>query len=155
MDCLTRSKSFEMIRPRIRFTFALGNGAAGTGTSPPRDLFAGVEAVIVRTRTLVSEMQMKISLIMACVFLSASLCQANCAKNARGQTVCGDGQSAAGYNPNTGKGATANKKSNGVTSTQTTRRWQIQDQERKGVAQGPNGTTCAKGANNAGCTPLK
>jgi hypothetical protein len=100
-------------------------------------------------------MQMKISLIMACVFLSASLCQANCVKNARGQTVCGDGQSAAGYNPNTGKGAAANKNSNGITSTQTTRGGKSKTKNGKGVAQGPNGTTCAKGANNAGCTPLK
>jgi hypothetical protein len=144
-----------MIRPRIRFTLALGSGAAGTGTSPPRDVFAGVEAAIAQTRTVVSEMQMKISLIMAGVFLSASLCQANCVKNARGQTVCNDGQSAAGYNPNTGKGATANKNSNGVTTTQTTRGSKSKTRNGKGVATGPNGTTCAKSANNAGCTPPK
>jgi hypothetical protein len=35
-----------MIRPRIGFIFALGNGAAGTGTSPPRDFFAGGEWAI-------------------------------------------------------------------------------------------------------------
>ena len=35
-----------MIRLGIRFTLALGSGAAGTGTSPPRDCFAGVEAAI-------------------------------------------------------------------------------------------------------------
>jgi hypothetical protein len=58
---------------------------------------------------MVSEVSMKISWMMACVLLAASVCQADCVKNARGKTVCSDGQSAAAYNPNTGKGATANK----------------------------------------------
>lgn len=61
------------------------------------------------------------SVIMVGMFLSASLCQADCARNARGKTLCSDGQSAAAYNPNTGKGATANKNQNGVTTTQTRR----------------------------------
>jgi hypothetical protein len=100
-------------------------------------------------------MQMKAFVMMACMFLSASLCQADCAKNARGKTVCSDGQSAAAYNPNTGKGATANKNSNGVTTTQTTGGGKSKSKNGKGVAEGPNGTTCAKGANNAGCTPPK
>ncbi len=98
---------------------------------------------------------MKISLVMVCVFLSASLCQANCVKNARGQTVCSDGQSAAGYNRNTDKGTTATKNSNGVTTTQTTGGGKSKSKNGKGLATGPNGTTCAKGANNAGCTPPK
>jgi hypothetical protein len=105
--------------------------------------------------TVLPEMQMKISLMMACVFLSATLCQAGCTKNARGQTVCSDGQSAAAYNPNTGKGATANKNSNGVTTTQTTGGGKSKSKNGKGVATGPNGTTCAKGAYNSGCTPPK
>jgi hypothetical protein len=107
--------------------------------------------------TAVPEIKMKTSLMMACVLLSASLCHAtsNCVKNARGQTVCSDGQSAAAYNPNTGKGATANKNSNGVTTTQTTGGGKSKTKNGKGVATGPNGTTCAKGANNAGCTPPK
>src|SRR5271156_4704852 len=98
---------------------------------------------------------MKALLMMACVVLSASLCQANCVKNARGKTVCSDGQSAAAYNPNTGKGATANKNQNGVTNTQTTGGGKSTTKNGKGVAQGPNGTTCAKGNNKAGCTPPK
>jgi hypothetical protein len=103
----------------------------------------------------VSEMQMKVVLVMACIFLSASLCQGDCVKNARGKTVCSDGKSAAAYNPNTGKGATANKNSNGVTNTQTTNGGKSTTKNGKGVATGPNGTTCAKGYNNAGCTPPK
>jgi hypothetical protein len=100
-------------------------------------------------------MQMKVVLMTACIFLSASLCQADCVKNARGKTVCSDGKSAAAYNPNTGKGATANKNSNGVTNTQTTNGGKSTTKNGKGVATGPNGTTCAKGYNNAGCTPPK
>ncbi len=98
---------------------------------------------------------MKALLMMACVVLSTSLCQADCVKNARGKTVCSDGQSAAAYNPNTGKGATANRNQNGVTTTQTTGGGKSKTRNGKGVAQGPNGTTCAKGYNNAGCTPPK
>jgi hypothetical protein len=93
--------------------------------------------------------------MVACLFLSASLCQANCVKNSRGKTVCSDGQSAAAYNPNTGKGAAANKNSNGVTTTQTTGGGKSKSKNGKGVAEGPGGTTCAKTANNAGCTPPK
>jgi hypothetical protein len=100
-------------------------------------------------------MQMKFLLIITCMFLSVSLCQAGCTKNTRGQTVCSDGQSAAAYNSNTGKGASANKNSNGVTTTQTTGGGKSKTKNGKGVATGPNGTTCAKGANNAGCTPPK
>jgi hypothetical protein len=96
---------------------------------------------------------MKIAVVMLCILFPASLSLASCTKNARGQTVCSDGQSAAAYNPNTGKGATANKNSNGVTTTQTTSGGKSKTKNGKGVATGPNGTTCAKGVNNAGCTP--
>jgi hypothetical protein len=98
---------------------------------------------------------MRVFAMMACLLLSASLCQAECVKNARGKTVCSDGQSAAAYNPNTGKGAAANKNSNGVTTTQTTGGGKSKSKNGKGVAEGPNGTTCAKTANNSGCTPPK
>jgi hypothetical protein len=101
------------------------------------------------------EMFMKFSFLIAAILLSANLCQANCTKNANGKTVCSDGNSAAAYNPNTGKGATATKNSNGVTTTQTTGGGKSKTKNGKGVATGPNGTTCAKGANNEGCTPPK
>ncbi len=51
---------------------------------------------------------MRVLAMIACLFISAGLCQADCVKNARGKTVCSDGQSAAAYNPNTGKGDTVN-----------------------------------------------
>jgi hypothetical protein len=109
----------------------------------------------VETDKALWETQMKVLAMMVCMFLSGNLCQANCVKNARGKTVCSDGQSAAAYNPNTGKGATANKNQNGVTTTQTTGGGKSKSKNGKGVAQGPNGTICAKGNNNAGCTPPK
>jgi hypothetical protein len=98
---------------------------------------------------------MKVLLIVASVLLTSGFCQADCVKNARGKTVCSDGQSAAAYNAKTGKGATANKNQNGVTTTQTTSGGKSKTKNGEGVAQGPNGTTCAKGKNNKGCTPAK
>jgi hypothetical protein len=98
---------------------------------------------------------MKVLLIVASVLLTSGFCQADCVKNARGKTVCSDGQSAAAYNAKTGKGATANKNQNGVTTTQTTDGGKSKTKNGEGVAQGPNGTTCAKGKNNKGCTPAK
>jgi hypothetical protein len=96
-------------------------------------------------------MQMKILLMMVCMFFASSLFSDDCTKNARGKTVCSNGQSAAAYNPNTGKAATAQKNSNGVTTTQTSSGGKAKTKNGKGVSQGPNGTTCAKGANHEGC----
>jgi hypothetical protein len=96
-------------------------------------------------------MQMKILLMIVCMFF-ASGSFANCVKNARGKTVCSNGQTAAAVNPNTGKAATAQKNQNGVTTTQTSSGRKAKTKNGKGVAQGPNGTTCAKGANQQGCT---
>jgi hypothetical protein len=42
-----------------------------------------------------------------------------------------------------------------TTNTQTTNGDKSTTKNGKGVATGPNGTTCAKGYNNAGCTPPK
>lgn len=63
---------------------------------------------------------MKTLIILACVMLSANAF-AECAKNARGETVCGNGQSAGGYNQNTGKAWTSQTNQNGVRTTQTNR----------------------------------
>jgi len=96
---------------------------------------------------------MKKCLMMACLLFAASLfAQTNCVKNLRGEEVCSNGQSAAAANPNTGNAATAQKNSNGVATTQTTKGGRAKTKNGKGVAQGPGGTTCAKTANNQGCT---
>jgi hypothetical protein len=57
----------------------------------------------------------------------------------------------AAYNPNTGTAAVAKTNANGVTTTQTNWGGEAKTKNGMGVAQGPNGTTCAKSANNSGC----
>ncbi|MGB9329492.1 MAG: hypothetical protein WCB10_01855 [Steroidobacteraceae bacterium] len=57
----------------------------------------------------------------------------------------------AAYNPQTGNAAVAQKNQNGVTTTQTSQGGKAKTKNGMGVAEGPNGTTCAKGQNNQGC----
>lgn len=94
---------------------------------------------------------MKVLLMIACMFF-ASVSFANCVKNARGKTVCSNGQTAAAVNPNTGKARTSQKNQNGVTTSQSNTGGSAKTKDGKGVVQGPNGTTCAKSANQQGCT---
>jgi hypothetical protein len=101
-------------------------------------------------------MKMKILSLLVCVlFASSMFAQQDCVKNARGETVCGNGKSAAAYNPNTGKAAAAQKNSNGVTTTQTSTGGKAKTKNGMGVAQGPGGTDCVKGKNHEGCTTKK
>jgi hypothetical protein len=58
----------------------------------------------------------------------------------------------AAYNPNTGTAAVSQKNQNGVTTTETNWGGEAKTKNGMGVAQGPGGTTCAKGRNNQGCT---
>ncbi|WP_233836581.1 hypothetical protein [Paraburkholderia sp. ZP32-5] len=76
---------------------------------------------------------------------------AECATNSRGETVCGNGQTAGGYNRNSGTAWSAQKNQNGVTTTQTNRGGQAKTMNGKGVAKGPGGTTCYRTANSHGC----
>ena len=57
----------------------------------------------------------------------------------------------AAYNPNTGNAAVSQKNASGVSTTRTSRGGEAKTKNGMGVAQGPNGTTCAKGVNNSGC----
>jgi hypothetical protein len=99
-------------------------------------------------------MLMKALLAIACMLLASGLpAQTNCVKNARGKTVCSDGQTAAAVNPNTGKAAVAQKNQNGVTTTQTSTGGKAKTKNGTGVAQGPGGKTCAKTKNNVACKP--
>jgi Protein of unknown function (DUF3300) len=68
-------------------------------------------------------------------------------------TAQGSNGAKAAYNPNTRNGAVSQTNANGVTTTRTTQGAQAKTKNGKGVATGPNGTTCARGANNAGCRP--
>ena len=60
--------------------------------------------------------------------------------------------SKAAYNPNTGNAAVSQTNANGVKTTRTSRGGEAKTKNGMGVVQGPNGTTCAKGQYNAGCT---
>ena len=93
---------------------------------------------------------MKTLVLLACLMASSSVF-AECATNSRGQTVCGNGQSAGGYNRNTGTGWTSQTNQNGVHTTQTSRGGEAKTMNGKGVAQGPGGTTCYRTANHHGC----
>jgi len=96
-------------------------------------------------------MQMKSFLMLACLCFASGLFAEDCVKNLRGETVCSNGQTAAAVNPHTGNAAVAQKNQNGVTTTQTSKGGEAKTKNGKGVAQGPNGTTCAKGKYNQGC----
>jgi hypothetical protein len=125
---------------------------------------------------------MKAVWILALIFFASGASAADCVKNARGKTVCSNGEKAVAVNPNTGTVTTAEKNAggvttlhnsngtkavvnpktgnaavaqtnqNGVTTTKTARGGQAKTKNGMGVATGPNGTTCVKGVNNAGCT---
>jgi hypothetical protein len=86
------------------------------------------------------------------MLLASGMSAQDCVKKARGETVCGNGRSAAAVHPNTGRGTAAHKNSNGVTTTQTTNGGKAKTKNGMGVAQGPNGKTCAKGKYEEGCT---
>jgi len=124
---------------------------------------------------------MKTVSIVVCLLFASGAFAADCHTNLRGQTVCSNGQSAAAvnpstgtvttaqksqsgvttaqnsngtkaaYNPHTGNAAVSQTNQNGVKTTQTSHGSNAKTKNGKGVATGPNGTTCAKGANNQGC----
>jgi hypothetical protein len=93
---------------------------------------------------------MRILVLLACVMLSSSAF-AECTTNARGVTVCGNGQTAGGYNPNTGNAWKAQKNQAGVTTTRTSNGGEAKTKNGKGVYKSPSGKTCYKTANSQGC----
>jgi hypothetical protein len=125
---------------------------------------------------------MKTISTIACLLFAFSAFAGDCVTNLRGKTVCSNGQNAAAvnpstgtvttaqksqsgvttvqnsngtkaaYNPHTGNSAVSQTNQNGVKTTQTSRGGYAKTKDGKGVATGPNGTTCAKGANNQGCS---
>jgi hypothetical protein len=76
---------------------------------------------------------------------------AGCVQNRLGKTVCSDGSTAVGVNPNTGNAFKAETNSRGVTTTETRRGGEAKTKNGKGVVQGPGGTTCVRTARNQGC----
>jgi hypothetical protein len=96
------------------------------------------------------ESVMKTLVLLACLMMSSGVF-AECAKNARGETVCGNGQSAGGYNRNTGTTWSSQTNQNGSHTTQTSRGGEATTMNGKGVVHGANGTTCYRTANHHGC----
>ncbi len=94
---------------------------------------------------------MRIAAIILMLMAVSSTVSADCHKNARGRTVCNNGQEAGGYNAKTGNAWKSEKNQNGVATTQTSQGGQAKTKNGKGVYQSPNGKNCYKTANNYGC----
>ena len=93
----------------------------------------------------------KIIILISC-FAFSSLAFAGCATMPNGKVVCGNGQTAGSYNPNTGVAARAQTNPNtGVTHTQTSRGGEAYTKNGRGVVQSPGGKTCVRTRNNQGC----
>jgi hypothetical protein len=60
----------------------------------------------------------KTILVLACLLI-ANVCSGECVKNARGKTVCTNGEQAVAVNPNAGTVTTAQKNPIGATSAQS------------------------------------
>jgi hypothetical protein len=125
--------------------------------------------------------KMKTIFLMTLVLLSVGAFADDCYTNRFGKKICSSGQNAvavnpstgnvataqkspggvttvntntgkkAAYNPRTGNVATSQTNQNGVKTTQTSRGAQASTKNGVGVAEGPNGTKCAKTATNQGC----
>ena len=76
---------------------------------------------------------------------------AECSTTATGRTVCNNGETAGGYNQNTGNAWAAQKNQNGVTTTQTSKGGEAKTKNGKGVYQSPSGKDCVRTARNQGC----
>ena len=94
---------------------------------------------------------MRMLMIIVTVMLFASSALAECTTNARGRTVCGNGEQAGGVNPNTGTAWKSEKNQAGVATTETSRGGEAKIRNGKGVYRSPSGKNCVKTANNQGC----
>lgn len=93
---------------------------------------------------------MRILALLVCL-MTISNAFAECATNSRGETACGNGQAAGGYNRNTGTAWTSQTNQNGVRTTQSNHGGEAKTMNGKGVVQGPGGKTCYRSANSHGC----
>jgi hypothetical protein len=125
---------------------------------------------------------MKILSVLAFALLTSNVLADQCVTTVTGRTVCRPGEAAAvnpatgtvetarrypngvttaetssgakaAYNPHTGNAATQQTNQNGVKDTQTSAGGQAKTKNGMDVAEAPNGTKCARGANYAGCKP--
>jgi hypothetical protein len=97
-----------------------------------------------------TETVMKMLVMLLCM-LFASGAFAECATNGRGVAACGNGQTAGGYNANTGNAWKAQKNQAGVTTTQTSKGGEAKTKNGNGVYKSPSGKTCYRTANSRGC----
>jgi len=94
---------------------------------------------------------MRIALLILTLMVFSSSGFAECVQNAHGRTVCGNGQSAAGYNARTGKAWKSQKNAHGVATTQTSSGGKAKSKNGKGVYKSASGKECYKTANKQGC----
>jgi hypothetical protein len=97
-------------------------------------------------------MLIKTMLLAGCfVMSSAVFANADCVRTATGKVVCGNGENAGSYNPNTGNAKKTETSDFGVKTTETSRGGEAKTKNGVGVVKTPGGTTCVKTRNNQGC----
>ena len=101
--------------------------------------------------TLYKEIVMRMLMIIVMLMVFSSSALAECTTNARGRTVCSNGEQAGGVNANTGTAWKSEKNQAGVMTTETNRGGEAKTRNGKGVYRSPSGKTCVKTANNHGC----
>ena len=94
---------------------------------------------------------MRILAILLLLMTFSASAFADCVKNARGRTVCSNGENAGGYNARTGKAWKSETNDAGVTTTETSTGAEAKTKNGKGVYKSSSGKTCVKTANNQGC----
>ena len=91
-------------------------------------------------------------LLASCLVLSsAAFANADCVRTATGKVVCGNGENAGSYNPNTGNARKTETNDLGVKTTETSRGGEAKTKNGVGVVRTPGGTTCVKTRKNQGC----
>ena len=94
---------------------------------------------------------MRILVIILTLMVFSSSAFAECTTNARGRTVCSNGEEAGGYNAKTGNAWKSEKNQAGVATTETSAGGEAKTKNGKGVYKSPSGKKCVKTANNQGC----
>jgi hypothetical protein len=94
---------------------------------------------------------MRLTAIILTLMLSSSSVYASCYTNSLGHVICGNGESAAGYNAHTGTAWRSERNQYGVATTHTSRGGEAKTKNGKGVYKSPNGKDCYKTAYSHGC----
>jgi hypothetical protein len=82
---------------------------------------------------------MRILVIMVTLMLFSPSAYASCYTNEYGHVVCSNGQTAGGYNANTGTAWKSQRNQYGVATTQTSRGGEAKTKNGKGVYKSPSG----------------